>query len=154
GVWAMDAGSFWSWIRWWPVSRKDQMLVAQALGEVFDAGLDVDEALRLVSLAHPRSRMRQAIGEVRQSSRNGYSLPQSFERTGLRFDPGILAVLKVGEQQGCLADELFAFAKRFHPDPSRALRRAIGRPSETTRFAAALGRLLRHRSLTVEVIES
>jgi type II secretory pathway component PulF len=141
-------------LRWWPVSRASQVLFAEAMGQAVAAGLDIGEAIDLAAKVNPSLPLRRALREMQANACSGYSLATSLELTGVWVGAGLFAALEIGEEQGCLAEELFAFARRLHPDPPAALQRATGRRPEATRFAAALARLLGERSLTLDVVEA
>ncbi len=84
--------------------------------------------------------------------RSGYPLGTALERTGAGVQPGLIACLRVGEERGCLVEELESFARRTARFTMRKYHRAIGRRPEAVDFAAALARLLRDHHLTVRAI--
>src|SRR5262249_34684967 len=91
--------------------------------------------------------------EMADNFRVGYPLEASLSKTGIRVREGLLAARQVGEDEGCLPSELCAFARQFDPNAEVRLRQAVGRSHAAIRFAAALARLLRDRSLTLDVVE-
>lgn len=142
-----------SWLRVWPVRQSAQVLFAEALSQSLRAGLEISEAIVLAARVNPSLRFRTALREMAGHARAGYSLEAALARTGVRGCEGLLAALQVGEEQGDLAGELAAFARRLDPRADDRLSRAAGRSPEAVRFAAALARLLRDRSLTLRVVE-
>jgi type II secretory pathway component PulF len=149
----MAARSRWAWLYWWPVSRADQMLFAEALSQAFRGGIEVSRAVRVAADAVQSSRFRAALREMAADCRVGYSLAESLSRTKVSVGVELLAALAVGEERGDLADSLSAYARSCDPHAPLRLAAALGRHPEVTRFAAALARLLRDRRLTVYLIE-
>lgn len=136
----------------WPVSRKDQMLVAEILAQGIAGGMEIGTTLAVAAEVHPSRRVRDALKTMRGHVMSGFPLEKSLSATGLRVDAALPAALRVGQARGCLAQELSQFARRLHADPVAAVTRAVGRSREATRFAAALARLTREHPLNLPVI--
>jgi type II secretory pathway component PulF len=139
---------------WWPIRRSDQAIFAEAFGEAIHAGIEITAAITLAARVQPNWRFRNALTWMRRLTCEGQPLEVSLVNSGARVDPRLLAALQVGEAHGCLAEELFAFARDICSGATERLRQAVGRRPEATRFAAALARLLRERGLTLDVVES
>jgi len=73
-------------------------------------------------------------------------------KSGARVSDELLASLDVGEESGCLPERLSTFASWHDPEIAAFLARAVGRPPETTRFAAALAKLLIDHRLTLRLV--
>jgi hypothetical protein len=137
--------------RVWPIGPSSQLVFAEALRVALVECLPIDSALKLAIDVTPRHDLRLALRDVRWSVRSGHSLASSLEQANIRADKGLLAAFSVGEEFGCLTDELATFTrsrgltvKQFHA--------AIGRSPAACRFAATLARLLEGRRLTPAVI--
>ena len=143
----------WRWFRWLPVRRADQLVFATVVPQALEAGVEISTALALAARVTPGPRFRAALVTMRQDVRAGHPLAASLARTGAKVDARLLAALEVGEEHGCVAGELTAFARQLHPRPTAWLNRRLGRPEESVRFAAALARLLTDRRLTPALIE-
>jgi type II secretory pathway component PulF len=138
----------------WPIRLSDQAVFAEAFRHGLERGLPADRAVALAAEVNRCRRLRRALARMATGVRSGYSLETALSRTGAGVSPGLLAALRVGEELGCLGEELSAFAARHRSaSPARFLR-AIGRSPEATRFAAALARLLREHRLTVRVVRA
>jgi len=142
----------WKLLLCWPVRRKTQLLFAESLAEALTAGIEVTKAISLAARVNPSWRFRHALKQMRQDVSAGYRLEVSLARSGARVMPQLLAALRVGEEHGKLAEELFACARTVSPQAAHWLRQAVGRREEATRFAAALARLLRDEGLTRRII--
>lgn len=147
-------GWIWSLVLRWPIRRRHQMIFAEAFAQALASGVEISEALSIVAKVVPSFRFRHALVEMRTSIRSGYSLESSLTKTGIRVDESLRAALQVGEQCGCLVDELIAFARGIDRASKRILREALGRKPEAACFASTLARLLRERSMTLDVIEA
>lgn len=146
--------SFWSWFSWLPIRRSAQVLFAEAFGQALQAGIPISEAITLAAEVNPSPRFRAALIDMARQVRTGETLEAGLLITGVRGTEGLLVALQVGEDHECLAEELFAFARRFDPQVKNRLNRRLGRSKEAIQFAAALARFLRSHPLTVEAIEN
>lgn len=130
------------------------MIFAEALAQALAGGVELSEAVSIVAKVVPGFRFRQALVEMKKSIRAGYSLESSLTKTGIRVDESLRAALEVGEESGCLIDELIAFARGIDANSERILCQALGRKPEAACFAATLARLLRERPMTLDVIKA
>ena len=142
-----------SW-RWWPICRFAQSVFAEAFRQALAEGFAVGLALGLAVEVNPCPRFRRALRVMGSQLSAGDPLAGSLRTTGAWVDRGLLAALEVGEEYGCLGEELAAFARRDRGFSVDRYRRAIGRRPEATRFAAALARLLRDHGLTARVVHA
>lgn len=129
------------------------MLFAEAFSQALAAGVEVSTAVVAAADANPNPRFRDALHQMARHCRSGYSLELSLAKTRIRVADELLATLRVGEDRGCLPEELAAFARRCDPHAGARLAEAVGCGAEVTRFAAALARLLTDRPMTLQTIE-
>ena len=139
---------------WWPIRRSAQMVFAEALGQGLAGGFGVDRALTLAAAVNPSFRFRRAIGRMQRLVEGGYPLASSLSMAGAWVVPGLLAALRVGEEQGGLGRELIAFARKILPDAPRRFRRAVGRSARAMAFAEALARRLAEHHLDVDAVRA
>jgi type II secretory pathway component PulF len=128
------------------------MLFAEACSQGLAAGLEVGKAVAVAADAVRSYRFRAALREMAGNCRIGYCLEASLTRTGAAVGGELLAALRVGQDQGCLAERLAAFARCCDPCAANRLAAAVGRREEVRRFAATLAALLVDRRLTIELI--
>lgn len=140
-------------LRRWPIRGRDQALFAEALSQALSAGIEISAAVAVAANANPSFRFKQALGEMASHCRAGYSIEASLKKTGAIVADALLSALRIGEYHGCLARNLSVFAHRTIPRVEEQLARAVGRPPEATRFAAALADLLTDRRLTTDLIQ-
>jgi len=150
----IGSGPFSYLAAWWPIRRVDQMVFAETLGQGLAGGFGVDRALTLAAAVNPSFRFRRAIGRMQRSVEEGYPLASSLSMAGASVGPGLLAALRVGEEEGGLARELIAFARRAVPDAPRRFRRAVGRSTRAMAFAEALARRLAEHHLDVDAVRA
>lgn len=143
----------WTWLRWLPIRHVHQVVFAESLSQALLAGLPTDKAIRLAADVNPGRRFRGALREMSHYLRTGYDLEECLLKTGVRVRKELLAALRVGEERGCLAEQLSAYARRYAPHPEDLLASALGRRAEVTRFARALAILMKERGLTVGLVE-
>ena len=141
-------------LRFLPIRRVDQLVFAEACSQALMADLAVVEAVDLAGAVNPSHRFRRALTEMTRHCRGGYPLDAGLLRTRASVSAGLLAALRVGEEQGCLAVELRAFARRLDPRADARLARSLGRSAGVRRFASCLARLLGDRRLSPALIES
>jgi type II secretory pathway component PulF len=149
----MASRSTWSYLYWLPIRQFDQMLFAEAFSQGLAAGLAVSNAVAVAAYAVRSRRFRAALREMAGNCRIGYSLETSLTRTRVAVGGGLLAALRVGQDQGCLIEQLSAFARRCDPHSAHRLGVAVGRRDDVRHFAAALAGLLVDRRLTIELIQ-
>ncbi|OWK45009.1 type II secretion system F family protein [Fimbriiglobus ruber] len=140
------------WLRW-PVRRSNQVLFAEALSQLLSAGVELTRALQAAGEANPSSRFRAALLRMNYLCQTGKSLADSLSQTNVRVAGGLLTALEVGEERGCLAEQLAAFARWHDPQAGARLAAEVGRSPGAARFAAALATLLSDRRLTVSLVE-
>lgn len=148
---------FWLRLRrfdyWLPIRRSEQVVFAEAFAQALTVGLSVVDAAMISALVNPSFRFRQALHGTVRFCRQGYPLAISLEKTWAKVLPGLLNALRVGEESGCLAGELSAFARRNDPKPELRLARAVGRSRDVMEFAACLARLLEDQRLHPSLVK-
>ena len=142
----------WSLWRWLPVPRNAQLLFAETLSQMVDADVEPSWALAVAARINPSLRFRGALRELLEHFRLGNSLAASLEMTRAWVDSRLVAALRVGQERGCLAAELSAYAHRGNPQIAARLARSLRRPPAAGRFAAVLSRLLTDHKLTVKLV--
>lgn len=142
------------WRLVWPISRSAQSVFAESLSRTLAAGLEFDHAMVLASRVNPSRRFRGVLDQMRRSVRQGYAPEAALERTQVRVDPALKAVLRLCSGGGtlALADDLHALARSLHPRACRTFARRIGRSSRAVQFASALARRLGQEGLTVRSV--
>jgi type II secretory pathway component PulF len=138
----------------WPIPRIAQAIFAEAFRQAIEERLTIDHAIRLAAEVNPSRRFRVSLRQMAIQVRSGYPLDQALEKTRARVSAGLPAALRVGEEHGCLANELGAFARKTSGFTRKRYFRAIGRGDEAIDFAAALGRLLQDQRLTVRAVRA
>jgi len=142
-------GPLWSF---WPICRFDQSVFAETFRQALTEGLGVVDAAEIAAEVNQCWTFRRALKGFCSDLRAGYPLGASMRRSRGWVDRGLLAALEIGEEYGCLTDELLAFVRQDRWFTPTRYRKAIGRRTETANFAAALARLLREHSLTGSLV--
>ncbi|MEO6810929.1 MAG: type II secretion system F family protein [Isosphaeraceae bacterium] len=142
------------WVLVVPIRQSCQLVFAEAFRQGLAEGLAADQAIRLAAEVNPSRRFRGVLVRMAMKVRSGYPLASALNQTGARVGPALLAALSVGEEYGCLIEELEALGETRGAISRERFRRTIGRSREAARFAAALSRLLRDKPLTVRVVRA
>ncbi len=135
-----------------PIGRFDQTVFAEAFRQALGEGFAVPRALELAADVNPCPCFRRALLVMHSGVCGGRPLGLSLKESRAWIGHDLPDALEVGEEFGCLAAALAAFVRQDRAFTGRRFRLAIGRRSETTRFAVALAALLSDHPLSQKVI--
>jgi type II secretory pathway component PulF len=115
---------------WKPIRRHEQMLFAEALSQALSAGIEISTAIIVALEANPSYRFRLALREMGKYCRSGYPLERALTKTGVGVGGQLLAALRIGEENGKLAEMLMAYARASCANPVAKLAEALRRPAK------------------------
>jgi len=99
-----------------PVSLADKMMFARNLALMIDAGLSLNEALRLLVSQISNRKLAKTISQIEQRVRQGETFADSLNRQKKVFDELFINMVRVGETSGNLADVLRLIALQLKRD--------------------------------------
>lgn len=148
----MGRRSPWALLYRWPVRQAHQMLFAEAFSQALDAGINILASIPVAAAANPSPRLRAALGEMTTNFSGGHSLAWSLRSTGIAVRGELVTAIEIGEDRGCLSEQLAAFACRYDPAPPKRLAVVLGRSPEVIRFVNVLAQLLAEHRLSPGLI--
>lgn len=139
-------------LRFIPLTRRTQAVIAELLSQAIAAGMDLPEACDIASQTVRGFRPSRYLRNASRHARAGETLAESLERAGMSVHPDLRAAMEIGEERGRLDAELAAAARRLDPLIDYRLGRAIRRRDAVRAFATSLSRLLADHPLTVHLV--
>jgi len=112
------------------LTLKHQTVFAKALSTLLDAGIDVNQGLRILEEAGESKKLRTAAGSVGRYVRRGHSLPEAIDKADLRLEPVFSGLIAAGQQAGKLSDCLASASEALDQKAanSRKIRSALAYP--------------------------
>ncbi len=102
------------------LSRNDQALFTRELATMLGAGQDLDRALRFLVETAPNPRLRDVVGSLRDTVRNGGSLTTALSQHPKSFPRLYVGMVRGGEAGGTLAATLERLAVLLERERSLA----------------------------------
>ena len=88
------------------LTKNDQALFTRELATMLGAGQDLDRALRFLVETAPNARLRDVVGRIRDSVRNGGALATALAQHPRSFPRLYLGMVRAGEAGGTLGPTL------------------------------------------------
>jgi general secretion pathway protein F len=103
--------------------RRDVTEAMGTLAALLEAGIPLEEALAVTEQAVVRTRVAQAVGDLRRSVQEGRGIAEEMSRHPRLFPPGIRGLLRAGERGGELSTAVRRASE--HLEREAALRKRL-----------------------------
>ena len=98
------------------ISKRDLAVICSQLATILDCGINISEALKLISNQSEKKFMKNSFNEIMKEVEKGESLGNSFEKSKLTYPSIMINMIKIGEESGNLDGIFISLANYFEKE--------------------------------------
>ena len=98
------------------VSKRDLAILCNQLSTILDCGINISEALELLSNQSEKKCIKNSLKEIRIEVEKGEALGDSFEKSKVAYPSIMINMIRIGEESGKLDSIFLSLSNYFERD--------------------------------------
>lgn len=133
------------------ISKRDLAIVCNQLATILDCGINISEALELLSNQSEKKFIKNSLNEIKKAVETGESLGNSFEVSKVIYPSIMINMIKIGEESGNL-DGIFISLTNYFEREDKVVKKIVS--SLTYPFLLLIVTMLITTILMIKIVPS